>query len=98
MSDCLAQSAFRTLPVPAITSVQAVHTGCSCSAQSEHRHALSRCHRCILAARSDFLAALLEQPLVKRGHMTHAALTQHEQQPRSPGTFWQNAYLPSEVC
>ena len=52
----------------------------------------------MLAARSDFLAALLEQPLVKRDHMTHAALTQHEQQPRSPGTFWQNAYLPSEVC
>ena len=57
-----------------------------------------RCHRCILAARSDFLGALLEQPLKKReGHMTHAALTEHEQQPRSPGTFWQNAYLPSEV-
>ena len=61
-------------------------------------HVLSRCHRCILAARSEFLAALLEQPLVKRDHMTQAALTRHEQQPRSPGTFWQNAYLPPEVC
>lgn len=51
----------------------------------------------MLAARSDFLGALLEQPLKKRDHMTQAALSQHEQQPQSPGTFWQNAYLPSEA-
>ena len=57
-----------------------------------------RCHRCILAARSDFLAALLEQPLRPReSAMTQAALSQHELQPRSPGSFWHNAYLPSEV-